>query len=237
MIGLVAALPAEARCFAERHEGSGASPAGAGRARLSGIGAANARRAALELVDGGATALLSWGCAGGLDPSLAAGALVLPTRIRASDGTLYEADGEWQRRLIGQLAGVMQAHIGDLIDSSAPVAGSDAKQRLFRATGAAVVDMESAAIAQVAAERRLPFLVIRAVLDSADHPLPRTALVALDAAGGLRAGAVLRSLLGRPSDLPELLRLWSALRVAQATLARVAHAGGLHFSIGATSVP
>ncbi|MCU0463823.1 MAG: hypothetical protein MUF38_04565 [Anaerolineae bacterium] len=56
---------------------------------------------------------------------------------------------------------------GDLFVDSAAV-----RDELFERTGARTVDMETAAVAQVAAQNGLPFLAIRAVSDRAGGGLP-----------------------------------------------------------------
>jgi adenosylhomocysteine nucleosidase len=88
-----------------------------------------------------------------------------------------------------------------------PVAHAADKARLFAATGAAVVDMESGAVAAVATAAGLPFAVLRVVCDPAGRDLPPAALVALDGDGAIAALGVLASLLRHPGQIPALLRL------------------------------
>ena len=95
---------------------------------------------------------------------------------------------------------------------------SAAKQALFAATGAAGVDLESAAVARVAARHRLPFAVLRAVCDPAQLSLPPLALVALDGEGRIGAARVLASLAARPWQIVALLRLARAAAAARAAL-------------------
>ena len=64
-----------------------------------GMGAARAEAAARKVLSAGAEALVSWGSAGGLDPSLASGTVVIPDRIIGSDGASLEADRDWSERL------------------------------------------------------------------------------------------------------------------------------------------
>lgn len=223
MIGLVAALPAEVYCFAGRLPPGGTAPLGeCGWLQLSGMGRANARRAAVALADAGATALMSWGCAGGLDPTLKAGALLLPAKIRAADARVFLVSVAWHKQLRDQLSWQLEAHVGDLLEASHPLTSAAKKNTLFCATGAAAVDMESAAVAEVAAERGLEFAALRVVLDPAARALPGSALAAIDTAGRLQVSKLLRSLLQRPRDLYELLQLRSDLRMAQTTLATAA---------------
>jgi len=85
VIGIVAALPAEAR-----------SAAGAGGCRVvvSGVGAAAARRACATLIAGGVDALVSWGTAAGLTDALAAGRVVIA------------GDDVWADQLVARLGGI-----------------------------------------------------------------------------------------------------------------------------------
>jgi adenosylhomocysteine nucleosidase len=85
---------------------------------------------------------------------------------------------------------------------------SDPRDRaeLAGRTGAAAVDMESAAVARAAAEAGLPCVAIRAIADGADDDLPRgiESLVTRDGRTRFRG---LWPLLLEPSQIPLLLRL------------------------------
>ncbi len=228
MIGLVAALPQEVVSLIGPLKPGGSATLGTQcRVQLSGMGPDNARRAALALADAGATRLLSWGSAGGITPALSTGALLLPFTVRSAAGQSFAASPAWHQRLHAQLSKAMPVHTGDLLEVSQVVTTPQEKQRLFQSTGALAIDMESAAIAQVAAQRGLAFAALRVVLDSAQHTLPQAVLVAVDTAGHLQLGALLRALLLRPQDLARLLQLRSALRLTQSRLGQVAALTGL----------
>ncbi len=94
--------------------------------------------------------------------------------------------------------------------------------------------MESAAIAQVASERGLAFAVLRVVLDTAQRALPHSALVAVDPAGHLQLGHLLRALLLHPGDLAGLLQLRADLRLTQARLGHAAQLTGLRSALSKT---
>jgi adenosylhomocysteine nucleosidase len=87
------------------------------------------------------------------------------------------------------------------------VASADEKLRLNLTTGASLVDMESGAVAMVAAAARVPFAVLRAICDPADRALPPAALVALDTAGRLAATRLAMSLLVNPRQVMALFGL------------------------------
>ncbi|HZC87472.1 MAG TPA: hypothetical protein VE266_10795, partial [Steroidobacteraceae bacterium] len=87
-LGIVAALAAESRPLgpATRHGVQLATLADGTLLILSGVGSAAAANGARRLLDAGARALLSWGLAGGLDPSLTAGTVVLPREVISPEG-------------------------------------------------------------------------------------------------------------------------------------------------------
>lgn len=228
MLGLLAALPQEITSLVGPLKPGGSASLGPQcRVQLCGVGADNARRAALALADAGATRLLSWGSAGGIAPALPAGSVLLPLTVRGANGHGFSVTSTWHQQLHAQLSKALPIHTGDLLEVSQVVASPQEKQRLFQGTGALAVDMESAAIAQVAAQRGLGFAALRVVLDSAQRSLPAAALVALDSAGHLQLAALLRALLLRPQDWAGLLQLRSDLRLTQSCLRRAAQLTGL----------
>lgn len=172
---------------------------------------------ARELARSGVTALASFGIAGALDPKLQPGDLVIATGVILMDGQSVDCDGAWLRRARDKVVGSMQ---GVVAGSSTAVATRAAKSALFRVTGALTVDMESHHVAVVARQHNLPFLIIRAVADTAADDLPDAALVGLNEEGRPAIGAVLRSLLVNPRQLPALIRVALRSRVALDALLR-----------------
>jgi nucleoside phosphorylase len=226
--GVVAALAAEARTLGPSvKRGDGLSILSDGTlVAVSGIGAAAAARAALALVDAGATRLVSWGMAGGLDPALPAGTICIPGSVTARDGTRFGTDPHW-RELVGAVILRGRAVVGRTLLTN-PLAIEDVagKAAAFRDTGADVVDMESLGVAQVAVSRGLPFLVVRVVVDTAADRLPE-AVLAASSGGEVRIARLLQELLRRPGDLLPLLRLARRYRAAMRALVAVARTGAL----------
>lgn len=229
-LGIVAALAAESRPLGPARR-SGAGPATLGDGTLlvlSGIGPVSAAEGARRLVRSGARALISWGVAGGLDPQLAAGALVLPEAVISPEDRVFPTAHEWRERVRAALAANHAVCGGRLLTRAEPLASTAAKARAFRETAAVAVDMESSAVAEVAASQGLPFLAVRAIVDTADDVVPRAALVATGAgSGGVRLGRLLGALAGAPAELPALVRLAHRYRLARRTLSAVAHCGAL----------
>lgn len=191
-IGIVVGMKSEAALL----------PPGSLSACAGGI-PARAEALARRMADDGAQALASIGIAGGLDPALRPGALIIASGVETG-GTVVETDAAWAARLLEMLP---QARAG-LVAGAERIAASPAdKAALFRSRGALAVDMESGAVARVAAERRLPFAVIRSVADPYDRSLPPSAMAGLDEEGNARPLAVLAGLLRRPGDLGGLIRV------------------------------
>jgi adenosylhomocysteine nucleosidase len=213
--GVVAALEFEARCLSRLSDGS--------LIGISGIGADNAARAARALIAGGAGALLSWGVAGALEPALECGAAVLPCQVLrqpgAADGpTLQRFDTcrAWRERVRSALQGHVRVVDGALLSSAAPVAAAHGKASLFRDTGAVAVDMESAAVAAVAAAHGLPFIALRVILDTASDSLPASVMRAFDPARARPARCSRAwALMAAPQDWGSLLRLAARYRCAR----------------------
>jgi adenosylhomocysteine nucleosidase len=167
----------------------------------------------------GVQAVLSFGIAGGLDPALAPGDLVVATAVRGVGGSTYRADEAWALALTRACPG---ARLGMLAGSHAVVADPEAKRRLHEATGALAVDLESEPAAAFAAGHGLPFAALRAVADAAAETVPQAALHGLKADGRADPFAVTLGLLRRPAELPALLKLTARSRAALHALAQAA---------------
>ena len=233
--GVVAALEFEAHSLGPRRRRADGL-CGLGDDSLlsvSGIGGDNAARAARELVAAGVGALLSWGVAGALDPALGPGAVLLPAEVLcypAANGALslqrFATCDSWRERVAAALQPHAPVSAGALLSSALPVAAAALKATLFHDTGALAVDMESAAVAQVAAEHALPFITLRVILDSASVSLPESVMRTLAPANAGRS-ALWRAwaLMTAPADWGALLRLAGAYRVARRALRDCARRG------------
>ena len=227
--GVVAALAAEARTLGPTPGRGGTPRRGEGYAMLSGgmlltvsgIGHAAAAAAARRLIDAGAGALVSWGLAGGLAPSLEAGAVCLPEEVIGPDGTHYPTAGEWRETLSRLVAAHRRVGCGSLLTSAAPIATAAAKAAAHRDTGAVAVDMESSAVAQAARTHGLPFIAVRAIVDTAADEVPR-AVSGASECGQVRIGRLFLGLMRSPVDLVPVLRLATRYGTAIGSLRAVA---------------
>lgn len=140
----------------------------------AGIGAEPARRACEAVVRLYQPPLIiSVGLAGGLDASLPAGSLFIPSRIvDAGDGAaLNLSEGQ-----------------GTLVSWNS-VAGKEQKAKLAKAYGASAVDMEAAAVARGATARGIGFMAVKAISDDYQFDFPALErFIAAD--GSFRAAAL-----------------------------------------------
>jgi adenosylhomocysteine nucleosidase len=226
--GVVAALAAEARVLGPaRPQGKGwAVLADGNLLAISGMGPKAARSAALRLIDAGATSLVSWGLAGGLDPDLEAGAVCVPREVIAADGSRLSTARSWQESLSSSVPSGRRVGNDALLTTEYALETPADKSAARRATGACAVDMESSAVAQVAAAHGVPFIAVRVIVDTACDGIPQT-VAGASRAGKLRTGRLILGLLRSPLEIASLLRLARRYRVALRSLRAVASLGKL----------
>ena len=228
-LGIVAALPVEARCLLGRRAkpGERASLGNTAWVQLSGMGPENARRAAQSLLVSGATALVSWGVAAGLAPQLHRGHLVLPKAVLTADGQILLIDEAWHARVYAAVSKFTETSTGNLAETLTALSTPSEKAALMQRNGAVAADMESAAVGAVAQQAGVPFLVVRSVLDGFAASLPAAAMAAMDMSGKFHALRWFKAILQRPAQITDMLPLALGLRAATKTLVRVADLTGL----------
>jgi nucleoside phosphorylase len=180
------------------------------------IPAGGAARTALQTRALGECALV-FGLCGAIDPALRVGDAVVYSRI---------VDGAQTIELDAHLAAACARACAStpIVAASVPVVvgGVASKAALRAQTGAAVIDMEAAAVAHALEARGVRVAMVRIVSDDALHELPDLTN-AFDAAGALRpialALAFARAPLRGARFITNALR---ALRALRATAARLA---------------
>lgn len=189
------------------------------RLGVVGIGAESAENVAAGLGAAGMGALISFGLAGGLDPALPPGTLVVAEAVVTLAGECFAAAPALITALITPLVSPLVtplggATAGTILASPGIVGESAEKARLFAATGAVAVDMESGAVARAAARHGIPFAVLRAIGDPAGRDLPAAAKAAFGAGGGVAVWPLLSSLAADPGQIPALIALARETRLA-----------------------
>jgi adenosylhomocysteine nucleosidase len=216
MIGILCALAIEARCLPKT------SRANHILFQTTGVGAKRAKLGAEQLVAKGATALMSWGTAGGLSPTLKVGQLIIPDCIVDQKAQVFWTDSHWKSQISQTLNHRLKIHDGALLQTHQMIASINAKQALFIQYKTAAVDMESAAIAEVAQKAGLPFVAIRAVVDSASMSLPFWLPRTLNADHQIQPLKFAWQFCHHPHTWPSLLHLYRGFAMAKKTLSLAA---------------
>jgi len=222
-VGIVAALASEARAFAPD------AAAGGGEVvqledntllTVSGMGWDAAQAGAQRLARAGATALASVGTAGGLDPALRCGAVLIPRQVHVLDGQPLSAHAPWRAAVLAALPRDCQVSEGALLTSPSPIGSRLDKAIARHETGCVAIDMESAAVARFAAAAAAPFVVLRVIVDTAADELPEP-VIAASQGGELALGRLLWALALTPWNIAAVHRLAQRFRTACAMLARL----------------
>jgi adenosylhomocysteine nucleosidase len=199
---------------------------------IGGIGASGAQASCESLLAMGATALVSWGVAAGLDPRLASGTLVIAWQLARQDDAApapltvtADASRRWADRVTSRLTSRVHVARGS-IASADEMLQTVADKRNAARTGAVAADMETGGVARVAQSAGVPWLAFRAIADTADVALPASVLHAVDHTGRVRAGHLARGLVRHPEELLQLPGLARGFRAALRALKAAAHEAG-----------
>ncbi|MDB5568730.1 MAG: hypothetical protein JWP84_5296 [Tardiphaga sp.] len=149
--------------------------------------------------------VISFGVAGGLDPQLKSGAVVIATEVMAGDRRWPAAEALSEELIAGAGVGRQRVFRGGLVGVEKVVTGQAGKAALRSETGAAAVDMESHIAAAYAAEAGLPFAALRVVSDPAGRALPELATTAIKPNGDIDLGKVLRGIARNPLTIRALV--------------------------------
>lgn len=149
--------------------------------------------------------IVSFGVAGGLNPELKSGDVVIASEILAGKKRWSTAAALTEnlvalpvkrRRVVvpGILAGVEEV-----------VTGQVAKAALRATTGADAVDMESHIAARYAEHYGLPFAAVRVISDPAHRALPELTMNAIKPNGNVDMWKVMRGIARNPKSIPHLI--------------------------------
>jgi adenosylhomocysteine nucleosidase len=183
---------------------------------VSGPGRERARIVAERAIADGAEAILSWGLAGGLNETAPTGTVLLPEAVIGADGQ-WPSDRVWRERLAVALANRFVLNQQPLVSTEHILTTLQDKSTTASESGASAVDMESAAIAQVATEHGVAFVVLRVVADGPRDELPVNVATLVTADGHTR----LRGLVGMVTSLHRLRLLLALARHSHAARRRL----------------
>lgn len=175
-------------------------------------------------------AVISFGIAGGLDPSLRPGDVVVASAVIAESG-VWKVPAKLLAAITAQVhRHGIEASTGFVVGVEEPIIAPASKVALRRETDAVAVDMESHVGAAYAASKGLPFAAIRVISDPAERALPALAKKALKPDGRIDVTAVIAGLARAPLQLATLIRAGEDAGRAFAGLRRCR--GLLDFGLG-----
>jgi hopanoid-associated phosphorylase len=149
--------------------------------------------------------IISFGVAGGLDPALRSGDIVIATEVVTSV-TRFQALTPPQDNLAAlQVGRGPRIVTAALAGSEDVVLGQASKAELHARTGAVAVDMESHIAAAYAEDNGLPFAAVRVISDPASRALPQLAMDALKPDGQVDVWKVMRGIALNPLAIPALV--------------------------------
>jgi adenosylhomocysteine nucleosidase len=189
----------------------------------TGDGGARAARVAREAIAAvRPAAVIGAGVAGGLSADLAVGEILVSARVLDAAEEAPAPDPGLVRRALalpGLRAGTLlsvvrpaltpsqKAALLAHVESVAPAGTAGAATQGAAGTAEAAVDMESSAWARACAESGVPYVILRAISDTADEELPGYLAHCMDSEGSIRRAAVARKAVLHPGSIPALLRM------------------------------
>ena len=207
-IGVVSALKDEAdrfsrhlRIHAARHDGSLQI-----EIVRTGLGEKRVIQALENAFQAPPDALIVFGTAAGIEPSLTSGDLIAYTAVNTGGHSQVSTSKALSDYLLAVLA-TLNPRYGKGLSVVEAVCSVEEKRRLHNSESCLCVDMESAAIARWAVQHKVPFACLRAIVDGADRAVPSAALAGLRADGTTDALATCIALLKNPGQFAGLVRL------------------------------
>jgi adenosylhomocysteine nucleosidase len=213
-LAVIAALELEQRAFVAALK---LQPNASIRLYRSGPGLERAALAAERAIADSSSVLMSWGLAGALEEDLPAGTLLVPGEVLLESGPSYRTAADQLDWLEESLTDTKVERNRSIVSVAHTVIGGRQKRALSAQTGAAAVDLESAAIAAAAERSGLPFVCARAIADQLDDELPAWVDELVTSAGRTNLRALWPHLI-RPRSVVALARLWRRSARARASL-------------------
>jgi adenosylhomocysteine nucleosidase len=150
--------------------------------------------------------LLSSGFAGGVDPALQVGDLLL-------------AENFSDPQLLARAHAIVGSRVGKLVTADAVIESATDRQQFAKQNDAAAVDMETEFIARECAARKIPMLALRAISDTASAPFPAPPSLLFDIDQQKTDTRKLAAyFLRHPSRLVRLIRFARQIATARANL-------------------
>lgn len=184
----------------------------------AGVGTTAAARGTQALLAGHRPMwVVSAGFAGGLDPRVRRGDIIMADSIAGGDGRRLAID----LKLPAEAMATPGLHVGRLVTADAVLFRPGDKRTLGEQQQALAVDMESWAVGEVCRQAKTRFLAIRVISDAVDDELPADVeRLARQNTPAARLGAAAGAIFRRPSSVKDMLKLKEEALIGSDRLAR-----------------
>jgi len=158
--------------------------------------------------------LIFSGFAGGLHPDLQVGVVCFTVSVRG-----ISSEEVFQFRVPNALSDFLaQNHIRPVLTISAESPGDKHALSVLASGQMAVLDMETATVAEIAWSNKIPFICLRAISDPIGHDLGFNLNDIADERGRIRLTGVLFTVMRKPATLKAFYRVWRNSRRAARNL-------------------
>ena len=153
----------------------------------------------------GIRGIVSFGVAGGLNPELRSGDIVVASAIVTAKQRWATVESLTENLIALPVKRKRAIVSGVLAGVEEVVTGQTAKAALRATTGADAVDMESHIAARYAEHYGLPFAAVRVISDPAHRALPELTMNAIKPNGNVDMWKVMRGIARNPRTIPHLI--------------------------------
>ena len=158
------------------------------------------------------TGVITAGLAGALDPNLGIGDVVIDSAAKDADRVV---------EFINAMSGGTRVHKGPIHTSKALVSTVEEKKLLSAQNHCLAVEMEAQYVRSFAEHRKLPWLSVRAISDSAVDAIPQQVVRFVDRKGNVNPFGVTMGLAMNPMLIPQVVRLGKNTSLANKRLGEI----------------
>jgi nucleoside phosphorylase len=174
-----------------------------------------------RLINKGADAIISFGLAGALDPTLKPGSIIIAPQVLTPSYKKIPCNPLLGSKIFNLKKNKRGIYFKPILGSNRPITSQSEKRKVFKESKAAAIDMETHIAAQTARKRKIPFFTIRSICDTADQDLPDIISVATKNKKKLNLFEIFRFVLGKPSELKKFPKLIINYKIGMKSLREI----------------
>ncbi|MBX7146769.1 MAG: hypothetical protein K1X44_05620 [Alphaproteobacteria bacterium] len=215
MIGIITGLLSEAKILYKSGKEPTFIKTAVGNKKIT-------EKLAWDLVEQGAKGLLSFGLAGGLTPEIKSGDIIIPDQVLTKND-MFTTDYIWHQNIVRYLSvNNLSIKQNKLLGSDIPLISVEQKKSMHDIFNVSCVDMESHHVARVAQQAKLPFLVIRVIIDTYNDQMPSFIIKAMQQDGTITIIPLFKGIMVEPTSIYNMAKLGINFFKAIKQLRRVA---------------